>query len=481
MVSKTKISITVFTSGFVLMVFEIIGSRILAPFLGSSSIVWTSIIGVILGFMSLGYWYGGKLADEKHSLKALSLVILGAALSIWAMNLGKNVVLKSISFLDIHLIIKSVVNATILFSVPSFLMAMVTPFALQLCIKDTDNTGAISGRIFAISTIGSIAGTFTGGFILISLFGTNHTLIILGAVLFLLAIYVHPSTIKSFGVWGILLLGLNYYYINKERNFLDFDTQYSRIFITNQEYQNQESQFLYIDGFVNSGMFLNDPNKLVFEYTQFYDVFEHFNPDFKTTVMFGGAGYSYPKHFQEKHPNMPLDIVEIDPELTQLAKDHFEFKQAPTTSIFHQDAKCFLNQTESKYDVVLYDVLTSNLSVPFYLTTQETFTGIKNIMNTDAVLIMNLLGDQNGMGANFLKSEYLTLKTVFEEVLVFSAQDSSVTGMKNYMFVALNMKNENLEVAKTTYLQNPITLTHLENGMILTDDFAPTNYLMSVR
>ncbi len=82
MVSKTKISITAFTSGFVLMVFEIIGSCILAPFLGSSSIVWTSIIGVILGFISLGYWYGGKLADEKHSLKALSLVILGAALSI---------------------------------------------------------------------------------------------------------------------------------------------------------------------------------------------------------------------------------------------------------------------------------------------------------------------------------------------------------------------------------------------------------------
>ncbi len=114
---------------------------------------------------------------------------------------------------------------------------------------------------FAISTIGSIAGTFTGGFVLISLFGTNHTLMILGAVLFLLAIYVHPNAFKSFGIWGVLLLGLNYYYINKERNFLDFDTQYSRIFITNQE-----SQFLYIDGFVNSGMFLNHPNQPVYEY-----------------------------------------------------------------------------------------------------------------------------------------------------------------------------------------------------------------------
>jgi spermidine synthase len=481
MVSKTKINITVFTSGFVLMVFEIIGSRILAPFLGSSSIVWTSIIGVILGFMSLGYWYGGKMADKQHSLKALSLVILGAALSIWAMNLGKNVVLKSISFLEIHLIFRSVINATILFSIPSFLMAMVTPFALRLSIKDAENAGEISGSIFAVSTIGSIAGTFTGGFVLISLFGTNHTLLILGAVLFLLAIYVYTDTIKQMGVLGLLLFVFNFYYINKDRDFLDFDTQYSRVFITTQEYQNQASQFLLIDGFVNSGMYLSEPNKLVFEYTQFYDVFEHFKPDFNTTVMFGGAGYSYPKHFQEKHPNKSLDIVEIDPQLTQLAKEYFEFNQTPNTTVIHQDAKLFLNQTQTKYDVVLYDVLTSNLSVPFYLTTQETFTSIKNIMNTDAVLIMNLLGNLDGEGANFLKSEYLTLKTVFEEVSVFSAQDTASEGMKNYMFVALTQKSENLKETKTNYLQNPIKLSGLENAMILTDDFAPTNYLMSIR
>ncbi len=483
MISKYKIYLTVFISGFVLMVFEIVGSRILAPYLGSSSVVWTSIIGVILGFMSLGYWVGGKLADKHPKLNWLASVLVLAAISILIINLGKDFILYTITKFSISLIAKSLLSSVLLFSIPSFLMAFVTPFAIRLNINKVKNSGETAGTIYAISTIGSILGTFFSGFIFIAFFGTNQILWMLSIVLFLLAAIISFSVIKKHFLWSLVLLFGNIYFSVKSQNYIDIDTDYSRIFITENKYNERNARFISINGYINSGMYLDNPYELIYKYTEFYDLVDFFSKNWDNAVMFGGAGYSYPKHFQNKYPNKQLDIVEIDPSLTAIAKDYFHFEPEQSTQIIHQDARYFLSNTTNKYDAVMYDVLTSNITVPFHLTTLETFKSISNIMTNDGVLIMNLLGNLNGVGSKFIQSEIKTIKQVFSQVYVFNALGKDYNGITNYIIVAIKtskpIKFTDSGYYYDKFLNTLIDPGNLNDGFILTDDYAPANYLIS--
>jgi len=483
MISKYKIYLTVFISGFVLMVFEIVGSRVLAPYLGSSSVVWTSIIGVILGFMSLGYWIGGKLADKYPTLNWLASVLVLAAISILVINLGKDFILYIVTKLSISLIAKSLLSSVILFSIPSFLLAFITPFAIRINMGGVKNSGETAGTIYAISTIGSILGTFFSGFIFIAFFGTNQILWMLSIVLFLLAANLAFSVLKKHLFWILILLFGNIYFSVKSQKYIDIDTDYSRIFITENKHNERDAKFISIDGYINSGMYINNPNELIYKYTEFYDLIGFFSKNWKNAVMFGGAGYSYPKHFQNKFPNKQLDIVEIDPSLTAIAKAYFQFEPKQSTQIFHQDARYFLSNTTNKYDAVLYDVLTSNLTVPFHLTTLETFESISNIMSKEGVLIMNLLGNLNGVGSKFIQSEIKTLKQIFPQVYVFNAMGKDYKGITNNIIVAMK-SNKSVKFPSSGYfydkfLKTKINSIDLNEAIILTDNYAPANYLIS--
>lgn len=472
-----QLNLTVFLSGFVLMVFELVGLRVLAPFLGSSSVVWTSVIGTILLFMSIGYWKGGKLADQYHSTKILALILLGAAASILVMNVSKNIILVQLNSYPLPLISKSLLACGVLFALPSFLMAMISPFAIRLSIDKKENSGTVVGSIYAFSTLGSIVGTFLGGFILISYLGTNLIIYLLSILLFLLSLLF---TIRDFRkivmVIGVLIIG-NGLQLTKSRDYIDIDTQYSRVFIQESIYKNQETKFLLLNGYVNSGMTIDKPNELLFEYTQFFDIMQYYNPQFKRVLLFGGGGFSYPKHFQEKFPNIHLDIVEIDAQLTQISQNYFTFKKTDNTTIYNEDARYFLQQEHPKYDAILYDVLTSPLSIPFHLTTQETFKEVSNILADNGLLILNLLGDLNGKSARFIESEFLTLTSVFPTVLTFSAQEKNVNGLQNYMMVAFKKEPTNLNkiipAAYQNMLANPVQISPNPNSFVLTDNFAP--------
>ena len=484
MISKSKIYIIVFISGFVLMVFEIVGSRVLAPFLGSSLVVWTSLIGVILSFMSLGYWYGGKMADKFPTIKRLASVLVFAAIAILAMNLIKNSVLSLVSGLGINLSAKSLLSAAILFSIPSFLMAFVTPFAIRINISGVESSGETAGTIYALSTIGSILGTFFGGFVFVALLGTNQILWMLSVILFVLSGAVALPVLKSQAIWGLILLSGNVYYSLKASDYVDIDTDYSRILIKDDHYNERNSRFMSINGYVNSGMYLDRPNELLYAYTEFYDLVDFFSPTWKNAVMFGGAGYSYPKHFQETFEDKQLDVVEIDPALTKIAEDRFAFTASPSTRIYHEDARYFLAHTQNTYDAVLYDVLTSNLTVPFHLTTRETFESVFQIMSEEGVLVVNVIGDLGGVGSTFIQSVIKTIQEVFPQVHVFDAKRNNDHGSTNYIIVALN-SHESVRFPTTgyyfdTFLRWKVDINHLEDGFVFTDNYAPANYLISV-
>ena len=483
MKEKNKIYLTVFFSGFVLMVFEIVGIRILAPYLGSSSVVWTSIIGVILTFMSLGYWYGGVISDKNPTLKKLSYILVFTAISFLILNLSKESILYVLARISNNLILKSLVGSVILFSIPSFLLALISPIAIRINIKNVENSGETVGSIYAVSTIGSILGTFLSGFFFIAFLGTNQILWALSIVLFILASINAIDTVKKYFILSISLFVGNLLSSFVPNDNIDFDTDYSRIIITESEYKNRDARFMAINGYVNSGMYLDKPTELIYEYAHFYDIIDYHFPNSKNAIMFGAGAYSYPKHFQEKFPKKQLDIVEIDPALTEIAKNHFQFTPNSTTNIIHQDARYFLSITNKKYDAVLYDVLTSNLIAPFHLTTLETFNYISNIMTDDGVFVMNILGDLNGVGSTFLKSEIKTVKEVFPQVYVFNALGKDFEGISNHMIVGLKTKSD-AKIPDSgyffdTYFRYLISPVNIEQGIIFTDNYAPANYLIS--
>jgi len=188
---KFTLEIIAFFCGAVVMAFEIVGSRMLGPYVGTSMFAWTSIIGVILLSLSVGYFWGGRIADMQPRADILSLFIFIAALYIiLTVTVKESLIgflLRSISNIEVVTIIASL----ILFAVPSILLGMVSPFAVRIKMKSIGKSGSTVGNLYAISTIGSIAGVFLAGFYLIPSFKITNILMILAIVLIAASLYLN--------------------------------------------------------------------------------------------------------------------------------------------------------------------------------------------------------------------------------------------------------------------------------------------------
>ncbi len=494
-IDKYILEIVVFICGAVVMVFELVGSRVLGPYLGTSIFVWTSLIGVILGSLSLGYYWGGKIADKKPNFENLSLIVFLSAIFIGLTTLTKDYWLIGLQSIIMDAKIVSVFASIILFLPANICLGMISPYAVKLKMHNLDTSARTVGNLYAISTLGSIFGTFLSGFYLIPHFGTNKLLIILlitliltslalsikqltkAKLLFLVIIIIACSTISVFNSRTLEGIGFS--------NFIDVDTAYNRIWIYDH-IDKKTGELIKTMGINNenhSSMFLNS-DKLVNEYTKYYNLAEHFNPNFKKTLMFGGAGYSYPKSFLERYKNATIDVVEIDPKVTELAKEYFRLKDDPRLTIYHEDGRVYLNKTEEKYDVIFGDAFSSHYSLPYQLTTKEAVQKNFDILNNDGVVILNIISALEGEKSNFLKAEYITYQSVFPQVYLFPVQtpnDSSQ--VQNIILVALKSRESqtftDADPSLNEYLghlwQNKVET----NLPILTDDFAPVDYYIN--
>ena len=177
-----------FLSGGVLLGLEIVASRILAPYFGNSVYVWGSLISVFLLALSIGYWLGGVLADRRPSLGTLALVLITAAVLILVLPLVYLPVGRFVSELNLEFRFSVLLISVLFFLVPSVLMGMVSPFAIKLSATALEEIGRTSGRVYAISTLGSISGALAVSFFLIEWFGTRVIVVVLGLVLLALSL-----------------------------------------------------------------------------------------------------------------------------------------------------------------------------------------------------------------------------------------------------------------------------------------------------
>ncbi len=488
---KYILELTVFLCGAVVMIFELVGSRVLGPYFGTSIFVWTSLIGIILGSLSLGYYLGGKIADKKPNISSLSLIIFISAVFIGLTILVKDILLIFLQRNLSEIRIASVIASLILFLPASVFLGMVSPFATKLKLDSLKTSGSIVGNLYAISTAGSIVGTFLSGFYLIPHFGTNKLLIILSTTLIIvsLLLYAKKSTKIKLSVFIVIIIilfvvnKLNYLFESKE--FIDIDTAYNRIwiYVRKDPKTNKLVKTMGINNENHSSMFL-DSDELVTEYTKYYHLAKHFNPNFKNTLMLGGAGYSYPKDFLLKYPEATIDVVEIDSKVTELAEEYFKLKKNPRLTIYHEDGRVYLNKTQKKYDIIFGDAFSSRYSLPYQLTTKETVQKKYDILNNNGVVILNIISSIEGDKGKFLRAEYATYKNIFPQVYLFPVKAPNDGNVRqNIILVALKSKEEpifnNDNQKLNEYLQHLWKRTVDADMPILTDDYAPVDYYIS--
>lgn len=488
---KYLLEIIVFICGAVVMMLELAGSRVMAPFLGTSLIVWSSLIGLILGALSLGYWFGGKLSDRDPNWRQFSGIILVAAVSVALTAWLKTPILLALQTFITDIRFGSILATLILFAPASFLLGMISPYAVRLKIQDIATSGAVVGNLYAISTLGSIFGTFLAGFYLITRFGSSELLYILAmtlAVTSIIAFYKLGKAVKAAVLLAIIVstvISGQAAATDEKNGLIDRDSAYQKILIYNSKdgRTGRPTRLLKTDNFsVQSGIFL-DGDDLVFDYTKFYRIARHFNPDIRTALMIGGAAYTYPRDFLREYPSSTMDVVEIDPMVTELAKKYFGLEDNPRLNIYHADGRIYLNRNTKRYDAIYGDAFKS-FNPPFQLTTKESAKRIYESLDDDGVVLINIISSIEGYRGEFLRAEYKTFKQIFPEVYIFQVNTPDPYQHQNLMLVALKQKPVSME-NEDPELQNfliRLWAKKITDDMpVLTDDFAPVdNYLLKI-
>ncbi len=488
-VRSRVLEVTVFVAGAVVMMYELVGSRVVAPYVGTSIFVWSSLIGVILGSLSLGYYVGGRLADRRQDWVVLAVIIVGAAFGVRLTALLRDFVPNIVQLFGGRVEWQSVGMALILFAPASLCLGMVSPYATRLSLTDVGHSGRIVGRLSALSTLGSIVGTFVAGFYLIPHFGSLRILIALSIALLGVAAIIPlghalPKKQRLYYWAGLGALALFFTWMNNPSivKAVDIDTPYNRLWIYEaKDVNGRERRNLHTDPFgTQSSMFLDNHTELAAEYTKYYQLANHFVPRLKNALMIGGCGYSYPKYFLQKYPSSTLDVVEIDPGMTQAARAYFGLTDNSRLKIIHEDGRIFLNQNAQTYDAILIDAFNSFSSIPFHLTTREAVQRVSDRLNEDGAVVLNVISALTGPKAKFLEAEYQTYASVFPQVAVLRVTDREPEQLQNLILVAsksaapLSWESADLEINQ--YLQRRWDGTSGRSVPILTDDFAPVDY-----
>ena len=495
---KYRPEIIIFIVNAIYMILELIASRVLSPYFGNSNMVWTSVIGIILLSSSLGNYLGGVIADRKNLNKNLKLILLISGVLIMLIPIIQGSVLRIITLLINDIKIGAIISTMILFFIPSMLIGLLSPIIVKLRMKDLEEVGKVSGKISALATLGSITGTFLGGFYLIPSFGCNQIMFVLAIIMFLLIFVAEENIVKKKTnklilcvlICIMLCLTLFYFYIkNNEENAkkvlngefgitVSYDTEYGRVLIYNLEDQFGGHRTLNIDRGNESATYINEEKRydLVYEYTKYYDLMFKSSNEIKDTLMIGGAGYSYPKYYISNYLDKNMDVVEIDGKVVEIAKkyfyldqliEEFDLENNNRLNLITQDGRVYLNKNTKKYDAILNDAFAGE-SPAKTMATLEAVEKIYNSLNENGVYLTNIISSIGGENSKFIKAEVNTLKQVFKNVYVVPCRDIN----------DLELRQNNMVIATDAELviENVVNLD-TNNTIILTDNYCPIDSL----
>jgi spermidine synthase len=527
---------TVFLCGGVLLGVEMAASRVLAPYFGNSLFVWASIIGVILGGLAAGYWLGGLLADRFPVPLTLAAVIVASAGAVLAIPLLDRTVIEAVLRWDPGARLDPVLCTAILFLPMAVLLSAVGPVAVRLQTNALQRVGRTAGRTFAISTAGSIAGTFVTAFWLIPEFGVEQLFVLGAALLFATAALValagrlrvvlaaacvlavasslyaislgsqriEPLSATSAQNWSPLFRTRGYGYLDArdpravvEADDLKVvfaeDTRYHRLAVVDDA----DSRYLRFDNSLQSAMYLDDPFSTRYRYTDLFHLGIAYNPDARNVLFIGLGAGSSEKRMWRDFPGLQIQAVELDPVVVDVAYRYFGLPRDPRLRVDVGDGRRFLAGDDRRWDVIVVDAFFAD-AIPAHLVTQEFLALARSRLAPSGVVVTNAIGALAGPGSRLFRSIYKTYRTAFPSVLVHPAilpGDKGDDQYRNLIVVAtekatpgraqlaerwaaLRRERPSVPDLRKPILDRRDALIPTDDVPVLTDDYAPTDALL---
>jgi spermidine synthase len=407
----------VFAAGVGSLATEIAASRLLAPYFGNSTIVWANVIGLILASLSLGYWLGGRLADRRPVPRALGVVVVAAACLIAVIPFVARPLLDlSVEGLDrvsAGAAIGSFFGVLILFVPPVVLLGMVAPFAIRLALTDVATAGAVAGRLYAVSTVGSLLGTFLSALVLIPAIGTQRTLLAAAALI---------------GAGGAVLLGRRWLLLAgalaalllippgavKAQSGLLFEGESRYQFI--QVVERDGVRRLYLDEGLATHSVWRRNDVLTGGVWDTFLAAGALVPHLERIAILGNAGGTSARAFAHFYPSARIDGVELDPEVSDVGRRYFGMGEIPNLTVHDADARSYLRQTDKRYDLIIVDAYRPPY-VPFYLATQEFFDLVRKRLRPQGAVVLNVATTPDNH--DLAKNVAGTLRTKFPHVITW--------------------------------------------------------------
>jgi spermidine synthase len=483
-----------FTGGLASLGIEFSAARLLAPFFGQSLFIWGTLIGLILIYLTIGYYAGGRIADRWPNPRLLFKLTAAAALWTALIPLVSRPILSlaqtGFAELSVGLVLGSLISVIVLFALPVVLLGMVSPFVIRLRIRELQTAGNAAGAVYALSTLGSILGTFLPVFWLIPTFGTRPTIDILAVSLGIISALglLQPGAGRLYLLIPVVILGLALLAGGGVRGafygqqLYETESAYSYIQVVRS---GTETQLLIDDGHAVHSIY--DPGTL---YTHGYWDDALLAPFFgsgqapRRVALVGLAGGTVARQFTAIDGPLPIDGVELDPRIVDVGRRYFGMTE-PNLHVIIADGRYWMATSAGQYDVIFVDAYRQPY-IPFYLTTREFFESAKAHLRPGGVVAINVgrtPGDHRLVDAlsGTLTSVFPHVFTIdtsgrFTNTVVYAT--SSPTSVDQFIARAQSETNQKLAPIVADALTTGNLREVRPNGIVFTDDLAPVERLI---
>jgi spermidine synthase len=414
-----------FVSGWAIMQIEILGGRVLAPFFGYSIYQWGALIGIVMAALAAGYALGGRVGDRPNARRFLLIALAVSAAYIALIPLMSDALLPD--FRRLGPAWGAVIASVALLGLPSVLLATTSPIVIRFTASE--RIAGSAGRVYAVSTVGSIAGTFFTAFLVIPEIGTRFGHYLCAALVAIALAALLFQTRRWAGVAATAAgFALLYPWPPALPAHVVLRTESVHNIIEVHDHPNVRALYLnYTTGVQSLEV---KGQVLTGEYFDLFLLGPHLN-DGKKVLMLGAAGGVSMKQIAAVFPDAEITGVELDPAVLRVARDYFGLKDHPRIKLVAEDARWFLAQSRERYDVIAVDLYVTG-TIPFFTATTEFFALARERLAERGVLLINVLSRRRG--EEHIAPFVTTLEAVFPSVYAAS--------FGNYLLIATREKTD---------------------------------------
>ena len=419
----------VFVVGSASLGAEIAAARLMAPFFGASTIVWANTIGVVLVALSIGYWLGGRLADRNPQLRGLCLLVMGAALLLAVVPFAArpffDVSVNALDEISAGAFVGSLIGVLVLIAVPVVLLGACSPYAVRLAVPDVEHAGTVAGRVYAISTAGSLVGTMLSALVLIPFIGTQRTFLLFAVALTAVAAaglgwrYVAVPA----GVALVMAIPIGTVKATEDGEEVLWEGETQSQFVRVIEEDDGDRRLELNEGLAEHSLY-RPSSYLTGDYWDGLLVlpFASLREPPRSVAILGNAAGTAQRAFGHYFPGIEVDGVEIDGELTELGERYFGLELDRNLRVHHEDARPWLERSDGDFDLIVVDAYRQPY-IPFYLTTKEFFELASDRLAPGGMVIVNIAHPEDNDDLEQVVGR--TMADVFETVLRDPVKDAN--------------------------------------------------------